>query len=210
MIAVADDGDNSIIVVPGANGHVRPVDVELGVQRVAPSVMLMQLEIPLATVKAAAGLGRRFGARVLLDPAPAPASYVPDLTAEVDIILPNEGELGELTGLPIGGVDDAIRAAEKLRGRDRITIVVKRGAQGALIVDDDGPRLIPAPVVDVVDTTGAGDCFDGALAAGLLEGWSLDKSVRFATHAAALACTRIGAQSAQPTRTEVRALLNVG
>ena len=207
LIAVADDGENSIVVVPGANGHLRPEHVEAGLPALSPTVVLMQMEIPPQTVERAAALGRQAGAQVLLDPAPAPATLPAGLLRNVDVLLPNEGELAMLAGMPVESVEEATQAAAALRGRGVGTVVVKRGDQGALVVDERGARTIPTLRVDVVDTTGAGDCFDGALAVALAEGRPIDEAVRFATHAAALACTRLGAQSAQPERAEVEATL---
>ena len=207
LIAVADDGENSIVVVPGANGRLRPEHVEAGLPALSPTVVLMQMEIPPETVERAAALGRQTGAHVLLDPAPAPATLPEGLLRNVDVLLPNEGELAMLAGMPVESVEEATHAAAALRGRGVGTVVVKRGDQGALVVDERGARAVPTLRVDVVDTTGAGDCFDGALAVALAEGRPIDEAVRFATHAAALACTRLGAQSAQPERAEVEATL---
>jgi ribokinase len=207
LIAVADEGENSIVVVPGANGRLRPEHVEAGLPALCPTVVLMQMEIPLETVERAVALGRPLGAHVLLDPAPAPATLSEGLLRNVDVLLPNEGELAMLTGMAVESVEEATYAGLALRGRGVGTVVVKRGDQGALVVDDRGARAVPTLRVDVVDTTGAGDCFDGALAVALAEGRPLDEATRFATHAAALACTRLGAQSAQPERAEVEATL---
>jgi ribokinase len=207
LIAVADDGENSIVVVPGANGDLRPEHVAAILPALSPAAVLMQMEIPPETVERAAMLGRQAGARVLLDPAPAPAALSAALLRTVDVLLPNKGELAALAGMPVGSAAEAGCAATALRGRGVGAVVVKRGDQGALVVDAQGPRAVPTLRVDVVDTTGAGDCFDGALAVAMVEGRPLDEAVRFATHAAALACTRLGAQSAQPERAEVEATL---
>jgi ribokinase len=208
LIAVADDGENNIIVVPGANSRVGPDHVAAALPAIAPRSVLMQLEIPLATVTQTAALARGAGIRVLLDPAPAPATLPATLLRDVDVLLPNEGELAALAGLPARDSAEAARAAQGLRERGVGIVVVKRGEQGALVVDDQGARPVAAPHVDVVDTTGAGDCFDGAFAVALAEGQPLDEAVRFATHAAALSCTRLGAQSAQPTREEVERVIS--
>ena len=207
LIAVSDVGENSIVVVPGANGRLHPAHVEAALPALAPAAVLMQMEIPPETVVCAAALGRRAGARVLLDPAPAPAALSDDLLRQADVLLPNEGELAALAGMQAGTIEEASRAALALRARGAGIVVVKRGAEGALVVDDAGARAIPTPRVEVVDTTGAGDCFDGAFAVALVEGRPIDEAARFATHAAALACTRLGAQSAQPTRAEVERAL---
>jgi len=208
LITVSDAGENSIVVVPGANGRLRPEDVEAVLPSLSPAVVLMQLEIPLETVARGAARGRAAGARVLLDPAPAPATLADGLLGMIDVLMPNEGELAALTGMPTGSVEEAARAAARLRERGVRAVVVKRGAQGALIVDERGARPVGAPRVRVVDTTGAGDCFDGALAVALSEGQEIDTAARFATHAAALACTRLGAQEAQPTREDVERVLS--
>ncbi len=207
LIALAKSGENSIIVVPGANYSLRPEHVDAVFTLVAPSVVLMQMEIPLQTVARVAQLGRQAGVRVLLDPAPASRALPDGLLAAVDVLMPNEGELAALTGLPTETDEEAVRAAATLRAEGVGIVVVKRGERGALVVDDRGVRSIPSPVVAAVDTTGAGDCFDGALAVALGERQALDAAIIFATHAAALACTRVGAQEAQPTRTEVEQLL---
>lgn len=207
LIAVAQSGENSIVVVPGANGHVRAEHVQAVLPSLAPAAILMQLEIPLESVLRAATLARGAGALVLLDPAPAPAALPAGLLALVDVLIPNEGELALLTGLPTDTEDEAARAAAQLRALGVGAVVVKRGEKGALVVDERGARPIAALRVAVVDTTGAGDSFDGALAVALVEGRERDDAARFAAHAAGLACTRLGAQEAQPSRAEVEKTL---
>jgi ribokinase len=207
LIAVSDAGENSIVVVPGANGHLLPQQVDAALKRAAPDIVLMQLEIPLETVAYAAEQAHGIGTRVLLDPAPATA--LPErLLRHVDLLLPNEGELALLSSLPASESDEqTARAAQRLREWGVAAVVVKCGDRGALIVDGNDPRRVPTLQVEVVDTTGAGDCFDGALAVALAEGQPLDAAVRFATYAAALSCTQLGAQTAQPTRAAVEQAL---
>jgi len=209
LIAVTDVGENSIVVVPGANARLRPHDVDKALPAVGMAVILLQMEIPLETVVHAAQRGRHNAAYVLLDPAPVPQNLPAELLNTIDVLLPNEGELATLAGMPVQTEEDAVQAATLLRERGVRIVVVKRGAQGALIVDERGIRVIPTPRVTVVDTTGAGDCFDGALAVALAEGQDIDSAARFATHAAALACTRLGAQKAQPNRDDVHQLLEM-
>ncbi len=111
LITVSDAGENSIVVVPGANGRLRPEDAEAVLPSLSPTVVLMQLEIPLETVARGAALGRAAGARVLLDPAPVPATLTEDLLGMIDVLMPNEGELAALAGMPTGSVEEAARAA---------------------------------------------------------------------------------------------------
>lgn len=209
LIFVADDGHNSIIIVPGANGRLSAEDVEAaeGSLRGA-ALVLLQLENPLPTVIAAARVARRVGARVILDPAPAPPQPLPDeLLPLVDVLTPNETEAAILAGLKPGRLDaqEAGEIAQKLRARGARTVIVKLGDQGCLLVDDGNPQLLPAPKVKAVDTTAAGDVFNGGLAVSLAEGSSLAAACRFANACAALSVTCMGTQVATPTRAEVEA-----
>ncbi len=197
VITVDDNAENTIVVSPGANARLSPehLDSELvaGAQ-----VVLAQLEIPLETVSAAARIAT--GIFVLN---PAPAQQLPDeLLAGVDILVPNRPELSVLTGRdePIT-VEAATAAAASLRHGG--PTVVTLGAAGALVVEGDERVLVPAPVVDPVDPTGAGDAFCGALAVSLSRGTDLVDAVTMAVVAGALATTRPGAQSAMPTALEV-------
>ncbi|WP_027407985.1 ribokinase [Anoxybacteroides tepidamans] len=191
---VVSEGDNRIIVIPGANHALRPEDIEQCEEVIAKSdVCLLQLEIPLPAVEKAASLAKKHGVLVILNPAPAqplPAS----LLEQVDILTPNEHErdiiLKEL---------DAVKFAHKL--------VVTEGARGVSIVKDGQPVVIPGFRVPVVDTTGAGDTFNGALAVALSKGMALEDACRFGNAAAALAVTKLGAQTGMPTEAEVLALI---
>lgn len=209
LIAVGDRGENSIVVVPGANALVTPDDVAAAFREAAAArVLLLQLELPLPTVQAAAQLARARGVRVILDPAPAPADPLPDdVLGLVDVIAPNQGEAAWLAGKPVSSLEEARAAATALLARGPRTVLIKLGSDGVLIVDRAGERHIPGRRVAVVDTTAAGDCLAGALAVALTEGRSLDEAVTFANAAAALSTTRPGAQESMPTRAEVDALL---
>jgi ribokinase len=144
--------------------------------------------------------------QVLLDP--APARPLPDeLLADVDLLLPNQGEAGLLAGLPVVVRAEAEEAAQLLLARGPRAVVLKLGAEGTLIVDARGSRHIPGVRVAAVDTTAAGDCLAGALAVALIEGSDLGTAVTFANAAAALSTTRPGAQASMPTRAEVERLL---
>jgi ribokinase len=207
LIFVGERGENSIAVASGANGRLRPADVKRAAPLIAAaSVLLLQLEVPLDSVQAAARLARRHAARVILNPAPARA--LPDaLLCQVSILTPNETEAGTLTGTRVGSEQAARRAAGLLRARGVETVIVTLGARGALLVDQEGSRLIPGFAVQAVDTTGAGDTFNGALAVALAEERPLPQAVRFANAAAALSVTRRGAQPSAPTRERIDRLL---
>jgi len=207
LIFVADDGHNTIIIVPGANDRFSPEDVEAAKSSLeGTSLVLLQLENPLPTVIAAARAGRRAGARVVLDP--APARPLPDeLFGLVDIMTPNETEAAILAGLQPSRLDtkQAAEIAQKLRAKGTKTVIVKLGDQGCLLVEDGEPQVFPAPKVKAVDTTAAGDVFNGALAVALAEGEDLAKACQFANACAALSVSRMGTQAATPSREEVDA-----
>lgn len=202
LITVDAAGRNTIVVAPGANARLRPEDVEAAFGVIAAArVVLLQLEVPLDAVMLAARRARASGAVVCLDPAPA-APLPPDLYPLLDVIDPNETEARVLTVMPVTTIEDAERAAEALVGRGARAAVVKLGARGAFFLSAGGRAHIPAIPVKAIDTTAAGDAFAAALGVGLGEGKGLPDAVRFATRAAALKVTRMGAQSL-PTREEV-------
>jgi ribokinase len=194
-------GENLIVVVPGANAELRPEDADVeSVHRA--SVLLLQLEVPLDTVCAAARVAT---GTVVLTPAP-PQSLPPELVEHVDVLVPNEHELAQLAGVKPGERSPAelVRLA---RAVVPCSVVVTLGARGALVVPADGEAFVQAPpTVTAVDTTGAGDCFCGALAQGLARGDGLPAAVRYAVTAAALSTTGPGARGALPDDDDVRAL----
>ncbi|KGH46082.1 carbohydrate kinase [Modestobacter caceresii] len=198
----ADGGENLIVVVPGANAELTPADVDVeSVHRAG--VLLLQLETPLDTVRAAAAATR---GTVVLNPAPS-QPLPADLLARVDVLVPNEHELRRLAGAPPGDLSPA-ELAELARGLGVRSAVVTLGARGALVVPADGPALVQGPPpVRPVDTTGAGDCLCGALSSALDRGETLADAVRYAVTAAALSTTGPGARGALPDDDEVRALL---
>jgi ribokinase len=211
LIFVADNGHNSIVIVPGANSRLTPEDVEAaeGYLRGA-AWLLLQLENPLPTVIAAARVARRAGARVILDPAPAPPQSLPEeLLTLVDILTPNETEAAILAGLKPGRLDAAHAGeiAANLRARGAKTVIVKLGDQGCLLAQEGTTQMLPAPKVKAMDTTAAGDVFNAGLGVALAEGADLPEACRFANGCAALSVTRIGTQVATPSRAEVDAFL---
>ena len=210
VIFVAQSGQNSIVVVPGANQRYRPSDLQADAHSLAGAhVVLLQLETPMETVIAAAHAAKRLGARVILDPAPAPELLSLELLRHVDILTPNETEAAQLAGAPVTtlSLDQARDIGRQLQRFGPKTVIMKLGAQGCLLMERDVVTPIPAPVVEAVDTTAAGDVFNGALAVAYSEGASLLEACRFAGRAAALSVTRLGAQRSMPSRSEVMGAL---
>ena len=195
-------GENLIVVVPGANGALVPEDADVESVRRA-TVLLLQLEVPMETVVAAAAAAR---GTVVLTPAP-PQPLGADLLEHVDVLVPNEHELAHLAGADPGERSPA-ELVDLARSVASCAVVVTLGARGALVVPVEGEPLLQAPPpVTALDTTGAGDCFCGALAQALASGPDLPTAVRFAVTAAALSTTGPGARGALPDATAVEALL---
>ena len=191
LITVDDEGENAIVVSPGANARLTPADVESAAEVIkGAAVVLLQLEVPLSTVERAMQLAR---GTVILNPAPA-CELPGALLERVDVLVPNRGELEFLAH------GDAVAGA---RGLGVQQVVVTMGAEGALVVTGDGVESIAGRSVEAVDTTAAGDSFCGALAAGLEEGLDLVAAAGRANAAAALSTTRRGAQPSLPTRAEL-------
>jgi ribokinase len=202
LIMVDERGENMIAVASGANARLTPSDVEAAAAHLDGSVTLVQLEIPMETVDRAVQLARKAGARVILNP--APACPLPDrLLSQVSILTPNEGELALLTGKQVHDLPTARLAAESLLERGVGTVIVTLGAQGALTVGRSGSHWEPARRVTAVDTTAAGDAFNGALAWALASGRPLAEAVQVSNIAASIAVTRMGAQPSLPTASEL-------
>jgi ribokinase len=222
LIVVDPRGENLITVAPGANDEVHAVHVRTALAALAPGpddVVLVCREIPPDGVRAALEVGRDAGSTTILNPAPADGLDAATL-ALADILTPNETELALLGGLGSARGNPETAARQVLAGQPTDAgegdahgraVVVTLGAAGALIVRAAGAAVaVPAPAVEVVDTTGAGDTLNGALAAGLADGLDLAGAVRRAVAAAALSTTRPGARGGMPTRAELEALPGEG
>ncbi len=208
MILVDSHGENSIVVAGGANERLTPDDLferEAAFRQV--SIVLLQLELPLPTVRAAIEMARQNGCKIVLDPAPA-IHPMPAELMNVDVISPNVLEAEKITGTRLIEERAAKNVASDLIARGASAAVLKLGHRGSLVVTSDGHFYsVPAHKVNVVDTTGAGDAFTAAFAAAMAEGETFHQAAKFANAAGALACTRLGAQSAMPNAAEVQMLL---
>ncbi len=203
LIGVDGEGRNMILVAPGANLRSALSDIDAAQDAIASAqVLFLQLETPMETVLHAAAVARAAGILVCLDPAPA-APLPGRLYGLVDILSPNEVEAQTPTGIEIRSIADAERAAAALQERGPHVVVVKMGDRGAFCLGPGGRCHVPAVPVTAVDTTAAGDAFVAALGVGLGEGRPAAGAVAFATRAAALKVTRMGAQVGMPTRAEV-------
>ena len=200
LIIVDEQGENCISVASGTNGLITPDDVDQAAGAIASaSYLLVQLEIPLPAVSHAISLAKASDTRVILNPAPA-CPLSDELLNQVDIITPNQTEAELLTGIVVNGLESAQAAAVKLLERGVNTVIITMGSQGAYLHSKDLQQLVPTSPVKVVDTTAAGDTFNGALTVALSEGMSLTDAVAFANRAAAYSVTRFGAQTSAPTR----------
>lgn len=206
-IFVAADGGNSIVIAPGANALLSVAQVDAAAGAIAAADFLVcQLESPLASVARAIAIARAHGVRVVFNPAPARA-LDDTLLACVDYLVVNETEAGQLSGIDVVDAASAARAALALRARGAGAVLLTMGAHGVLIADADGTSAVAAVPVAVLDTTAAGDTFVGALTVALARAASLHDAVDEAAHAAAIAVTRMGAQTSIPARDDVLALM---
>ena len=207
LINVDDRGENSISVASGANALLSLDDIaEAREAFAAADVVLLQLESPLEAVAAAVRMAREAGRPVILNPAPA-RPLDDDLLRGVTVLTPNEHEAALLTGLPVENEYDARMAATRLRARGPETVIITLGAKGVFASADGLEGLVPAFPADAVDSTAAGDVFNGSLAVALAEKRPLGEAIRFAQAAAAISVTRPGAQPSAPIRAEIEEFL---
>ena len=203
LITVDEKAENCIVVASGANANLLPSDLAKAEEAIElADLILMQLEVPMETVCFVADIAWQKGKKVILNPAPAhplPA----DLLHHLYLITPNETEAEMITGVKITDESSAGEAARALSGMGVQHVIITLGSKGALIYSNGKAEMVPALKVEAVDTTAAGDVFNGALTVALSEGRSLKEAARFACKASAISVTRVGAQSSAPYRNEV-------
>jgi ribokinase len=203
LITVDEVGENSIVVAPGANAHLNTQNVIIKLNDYPDAkIILLQLEIPMETVEAVLKYAHEKGILVMVNPAPVNKKIL-NLFPFIDILTPNEKEAEMLSGITITDIETAILAATEIRKKGVKKVIITLGKLGAILVNEEGALHIPSPQVTAIDTTAAGDVFNGAVTVCLAEGKSLQEAVSFACKAAAIAVTRFGAQSSIPYRNEV-------
>ena len=207
LIFVGKDGENSIAVASGANAELDPDFIDRSKSIISEAkILLMQLETPIETVTKAARLAHEAGVKVMLNPAPAqPLSG--ELLQQVSIITPNEIEAELLTNVKVEDESSAGKAAEVLLAKGIEYVLITLGPRGVFLASQETKKLVPGFTVNAVDTTAAGDVFNGALAAGLAEEKSMDEAIIFANAAAALSVTKLGAQPSAHRREEIDSFL---
>lgn len=205
LITTVTNGENTIIIEPGANARLSADDIE----RAEPlfeqaGIVLMQLETPVDTLTKTAAMAKLHGAYVVLNPAPAPTSMLPEeLLRNVDLLIPNETEAARMSGIEITTENDVDEAMRRLRGLGVGNVIVTLGNKGARTCADGKTVTIPSAQVEAVDTTAAGDTFCGALCTALLDGKGLTEAMTYGCKAAAISVTRRGAQMSMPRKEEI-------
>ena len=203
LILVDGKGENSIAVASGANGNFRLEEAEDVIEQIGPGdIVLLQLEIPVTVVEYTIKSCRKRGAVVILNPAPAHL-LADEVFPFIDIITPNETGAEWLTGVKVTDLTSAAAAATIFLDKGVTHVVITLGAKGAYLHDGSVQKMIASPAVDAVDTTAAGDIFNGALAVAIAEKEKLESAVEFACRAASISVTRLGAQSSAPRRSEL-------
>lgn len=195
--------ENVIVVAPGANSELGEAEIDAAGEEIkGADFVLMQLETPMASVEYAAEKASLSGTKVILNPAPA-VELSDALLSRLWLITPNRTEAQLITGLPVNTEEEAATAAEALRAKGVTNVIITLGSKGAYVLSEDFRGIVPANPVKAVDTTAAGDTFNGALCVALSEGRSLPDACRFAARASAIAVTRMGAQPSIPYRREL-------
>ena len=203
LISVDQHAENCIVVASGANGDLTEADIKACEKDLKEcSILLLQLETPIPSVLKAAKTAHEAGATVVLNPAPA-CPLPEELFKYIDLFIPNETELSTFSGMPVGNVQEAEKAAAAMQVKGVGKLIVTMGSKGALICEGGPSVFVPAHKVKAVDTTAAGDTFCGALCVAVSEGKSLEDAARFACAASALTVQKMGAQDSIPYRSDI-------
>ncbi|HBB93541.1 MAG TPA: ribokinase [Bacteroidales bacterium] len=203
LITVNAEGENTIVVASGANDQLQSAEIrDMDIAFRKAEIVLLQLEIPMETVEQAILKAHDLGKKIILNPAPA-QSIRPEILNRIFLLTPNETEAAILTGCAVTDLESAGIAAENLIRNGVKNVIITMGSSGAFFKNDTDEYLIPAFPVMPVDTTAAGDVFNGAIAVALAEGKNWPEAIRFANRAAAISVTRMGAQSSAPTAGEL-------
>jgi ribokinase len=205
LIMVNDEGENCILVAPGANARLLPGDV-LSVKNIADTqIILMQLEIPMETIAVVVRNAKLNHQKVILNPAPA-QKLCDELLDGLFLITPNETEASLLIGITVEDEATAYLAASLFLNKGVQNVLITLGSKGAYFQNKDLSFIINAPMVQAIDTTAAGDTFNGALTVALTENMDWENAIRFAVEAASISVTRLGAQASVPYRSEIASL----
>jgi ribokinase len=203
LITVDSEGENNIVVAPGSNSSLVAEDIPAELLSSAKfKILLLQLEVPLMTVEYAALTASEYGIKVILNPAPATKLH-DYLLRHIWLITPDETEAEIITGIKVKDESSADNAARYFQKKGVKNVIITMGAAGAFVKTDSFTEMIPGIKVNAIDTTAAGDVFNGALAVAIAEGKELKKAVQFANKAAAISVTRLGAQASAPYRNEI-------
>lgn len=206
FIHVNSEGENNIVLVPGANHKMTKEDIDTNLGLIQESdLLILQMEIPIPVVEYALKIGKKLNKKIILNPAPA-QKIDRNLLKNVHTLIPNESELEILTGLPVESKEQIEEAAKSLIALGVNQVIVTLGSKGSLLVDKNTTQYVPALKVDAVDTTAAGDSFVGAYSSKLIEGYTAYDAAVFATKVAAITVTREGAQSSLPTIEDIKNL----
>ena len=207
LITIDQSAENCIVVASGANMHLDKADIDKAADEIrSADIVLMQLESPISTVEYAAQMAAEAGVKVVLNPAPAPSEPLSEeLLKNLFLITPNRSEASRITGIEVTDMESAHRAIHAIYAMGPKNVIITLGSEGSLIYDGSMVMRVDACKVEAVDTTAAGDTYNGVLVSVLAEGRSLIEAVREANVAAAISVTRMGAQPAAPTRAEIDA-----
>ena len=201
-------GENRIIVIPGSNMNITEDDIETVSESIKNAdILLLQHEINPDAIRTAVKLAKEYGTKIVLNPAPY-SDLVLDLIKDVDYITPNETEASFITGIKVDGANDAPAAADKMLKMGAKNVIITLGSQGSYYKGEHGEIILPTRKVKRVDTTGAGDAYNGAFCCAVAEGKSVTDAMRFADAFASISVTRKGAASSMPTREEAEAFMN--